>query len=281
MGGIVSSLQMPLHGRLQELLYQHEWFWDASETRTRGGLPFLFPVCGRLERGGEDGAYQCHGAYYHLPIHGFAMRMPWRVADTAAADALVIELSDTDATRAAYPFEFRLRLTWRISSGRLACTQEYDNTGAEPLPYYAGFHPYFTVPAPHAGKDAVQLSYSAQHKLVYNQRLTDVVGRVPAPRCPLSICAPDINESLLAVPDGSAARMAFGDGTLLEVSARGLDADGMFPFMQFYTMPEKAFFCMEPWMGLPNALNSMHGARWLAPGATERARFECRLVPPA
>lgn len=281
LGGIVSSLQLPRGDQLHELLYQQEWFWDPKASRTRGGIPFLFPICGRLERDGVEGAYLCNYTRYQLPIHGFAMRMPWHVLDDSAPDALSLEFTDTDETRAVYPFEFRLQLTWRISADRLVCTQEYLNTGDEPLPYYAGFHPYFLTPPPGAGKDAVQLTYTAQRRLLYNERLTDIAGTAAPPRAPIAITAPEINEALLTVPDGSAACLRFPDGYTLEVSARGLETAGLFPFMQFYTMPDKPFFCIEPWMSFPNAMNSMQGVRWLAPGARDRARLECRLLPPS
>ena len=36
------------------------------------------------------------------------------------------------------------------------------------------------------------------------------------------------------------------------------------------------FYCIEPWIGLPDAIHNGHGLRWLAPGKTEAASL--RLV---
>ncbi|MCX7847651.1 MAG: aldose epimerase [bacterium] len=277
LGGIVSSWQVEVAGQRRELLFRHEWFWDTATARVRGGIPFLFPICGRLERDGEQGTYLWNHTRYKLPIHGFALRMPWQVVEEGAQDTLTLALSDTEDTRAVYPFEFRVRLTWHIGPDRLVCTQVYENTGGEPLPYYAGFHPYFLTPETTEKKAHVYVRYTAQAKLAYNERYTDIIGSAPAPRCPISVCAGEINETLLAVPDGSAAQLLFPDGSVIEVSAHGLDSPHMFPYLQCYTMAEKPFFCIEPWMGFPNAMNTMYGVRWLAPRRCERARFECRF----
>ena len=47
-------------------------------------------------------------------------------------------------------------------------------------------------------------------------------------------------------------------------------------YLQFYTMADKPFFCIEPWMGHPNALNALTGAHWLAPGEVTHGVFEVR-----
>jgi galactose mutarotase-like enzyme len=35
--------------------------------------------------------------------------------------------------------------------------------------------------------------------------------------------------------------------------------------------PESDFYCIEPWLGLPNAIHHGEGLRWLVPGAKEIA----------
>jgi len=39
--------------------------------------------------------------------------------------------------------------------------------------------------------------------------------------------------------------------------------------------PDSDFYCIEPWLGLPNAIHHGEGLRHVAPGATEIA--VCRL----
>ncbi|MFH0878161.1 MAG: aldose epimerase [Lentisphaerota bacterium] len=266
-GGVGSSLV--LNGR--EWLYLHDFFWQKGPVeRIPGGWPFLFPTCGRLERGIKNGVYLYDGHVYHLPSHGFGPRIPWVVLPDHTASALTLELTDTEETRKAYPFLFRVRLTYRIEDNGLVCEQSYTNTGSRPMPYYAGFHPYFLTPPARQGKEKVMLDYRPVRRLVYNESLTDVVGEGPMPDLPVPITTPDINEILSMVDENKETRLIYPDGAELHMKAEGAQNKDLFPYIQLYTMPDKPFFCVEPWMGFPNALNTVSGAHWLAPGAEDK-----------
>ena len=58
-----------------EFLYRDQENLDSSE-RPRCGIPFLFPIFGRL----KDGVYTWDGQEYAMAIHGFGHTSPWRVA---------------------------------------------------------------------------------------------------------------------------------------------------------------------------------------------------------
>ena len=54
LGGIVSSLRLAESGGApREILYRHPWFWSRETDELRGGIPPLFPICGRLLRDGD------------------------------------------------------------------------------------------------------------------------------------------------------------------------------------------------------------------------------------
>jgi len=276
LGGIVSSFVAPVKGVPRETLFLHDWFWDRGAKRTRGGIPFIFPICGRLERDGAQDTYLYRGRRYTMPPHGFASRMPWRVTDHRRTDELTLEFKDTPATRAMYPFSFRLELRYRITPGRLECAQTYANTGGESMPFYAGFHPYFLTP-PGPGKRKTRVTFRAVRAFKYNEPLTDIVDTKPVPRTPRPIMSPALHELLTEAALPATATLHFPDGHSLATSARGVESPGMFGYLQFYTMPDKPFFCIEPWMGFPNALNTVAGAQWLAPGATLHGMFSCAV----
>ena len=173
-GGTGSSLIV----RGRELLFLHDYFQDRQTERIPGGWPFLFPICGRLERGGEAGRYLLDGRTYRLPSHGFGPRMPWQVIESERADTLVMKLAYSEETLVAYPFRFEVTLAYRVEDGVLVCEQAYRNCGGVPMPYYAGFHPYFLTPEPGAGKESVVLDFSPTGAFRYNERFTDLVGPV-------------------------------------------------------------------------------------------------------
>ena len=269
-GGVGSSLV--IKGR--ELLYRHEFFWQQEPVeRIPGGWPFLFPTCGRLERGGTPGVYLYDGRLYQLPSHGFGPRLPWKVMEASEPNELTLMLQHTAETFENYPFEFEVRLRYRMENDALVCEQFYRNNGSRTMPYYAGFHPYFLTPGAAQGKEQVTLDYRPTRRLVYNQTLTDLVGEGDLPRLPVSVCEPTINEILTLVGEDKETRLVMPDGLTVHMAAEGVNDPDLFPYIQLYTIPEKPFFCVEPWMGFPNALNTLLGARLLAPGAEDKGKL--------
>ncbi len=276
LGAIGSSLILPGPDGPRETLFQHEYFWDPDASLTRGGLPFLFPVCGRLERGGKEEAYLYESRWYSMKIHGFAHRLPWKVIAADDPAGLVLELSSNERTREQYPFAFTVRLSLRVEPGRLLCEQTYENHGERSLPYYAGFHPYFLTPPPDGGKSDVRIELAPERVLAYNASLTDIAGvKSTQPTFPAAVTDPRINEQLLRMGVDKNVNLRFPDGFAIRVRAEGESDPDMFPYVQLYTMDDKPFFCVEPWMGVPNALNTVTGVRWLASGHTETG---CLLI---
>ena len=278
-GGIGSSLTLPFRGAAREMLFQHDFFWNEKYSRTRGGWPFLFPICGRLRRDGIEGAYLYNDRRYILTSHGFSLRKPWRMEDASAPDALVMSLASDDETRQAYPFDFEVRLRYHVRPGALEAALEVTNTGSEPMPYYAGFHPYFLTPPAGGGKQEVRIAIASPRQWLYNADLTDITGPGFAAPFPCSIQAPAVNETLNEVADDHVTRMIYPDGFTMGALVTRASATRLFPFVQLYTIPERPFFCIEPWMGHPNALNSLTGFRWLAPGMRDHAVFIVRAAP--
>jgi galactose mutarotase-like enzyme len=200
------------------------------------------------------------------------MREPWQVVK-ADDVSLTVRLVDSGPSRTAFPFPFRLTLTFRFDAGAFAIDQAYENTGTRTMPYYAGFHPFFATPEPAQGKEATQLDYKPVCHWVYNDTLTDVCRTAAPPAMPRSVADPAINEMLTRVETDREVRLRHPDGWVIHTRADGIEDAGMFPFVQLYTMPDRPFFCVEPWMGFPNALNTASGARWLAPGQSEHGRL--------
>ena len=265
LGGVVSSLQLPgPDGRPRECLYRHAWFWDPGTDATRGGSPVLFPVCGRLLKDGQPGRYETGGRPYVLPLHGFAMRLPWEVRDDSRPDALELRLADTAETQAMYPFSFELTLRHAVSDEGYVCRLTVANTGDRPMPYYAGFHPYFLTPPPGAGKEHTLFGAQPVTRWLYNPGKTEITGPAPAPAFPLPVDRVDVNELLLELGARRETRLRFPDGFELRQ-----DASARLRYRQFYTLPEEPFFCDEAWMAPPGSLNRPGAARELPPGQAD------------
>ena len=95
-----------------ERLYLSDRAVYAPGQAVRGGVPVVFPQ---------------FAAMGPLAKHGFARTLPWTLksVDTTPTDALaVLQLRSGDATRAAWPFEFALELSLRVSAQRLDMAYE-------------------------------------------------------------------------------------------------------------------------------------------------------------
>jgi glucose-6-phosphate 1-epimerase len=101
----------------------------------RGGIPVIFPWFG------DDPLKAGRAA------HGFARRLPWRVVSQelrAASTKVVLELVDSDATRALWPHRFALRLEAALGAElELALTVE--NRDSAPFQFEEALHSYFQV----------------------------------------------------------------------------------------------------------------------------------------
>lgn len=276
-GGALSSIIMPGISGPRELLFQHDYFWDNEIDDLPGGLPLAFPVFARLERQGQRGAYLYEGNLYHLPIHGFAWQEAWEAAVTDT-HRLVLTLSDNARTRKQYPFSFRIELCYELHRAELICHQTYTNLSDKPMPYSAGFHPYFLTPAFTHGKEAVQLDFAPERCFTYNDQFTDLVGDKPVFALPTAITRPEVNEQLTRVGHDKEIRLTYPDGDRIHLCAEGIEDENLFPFVQLYTIPDKPFFCAEPIMAPPNAMNTVSGMRWLQPGQSERGLLRLWLA---
>lgn len=97
----------------------------------RGGVPIVFPWFG------PDPEHRGR------PAHGFARRMPWRVC-RADADEAVLELVDSEETRALWPHRFRIEYRASLSD-ELELEICVENRGEAPFPFESALHTYFRV----------------------------------------------------------------------------------------------------------------------------------------
>lgn len=260
LGGMGTSLMLPFQNTPRELLYLPEHFWDLEDKTWQGGWPYCFPICGRL-------------ACKTMPLHGFGPYMPWDVL-AVSADEVTIQLTETPETLKVYPYKFVVKLTYKISSGVLTCQQSVTNHSALPMPYYAGFHPYFLTPL--AQKAQITVDFDPTGRKQYNEALTDIIGNLPKLDLPQSVSNPGLNEQLSTVADNKTA-LNFPDGLKINMQVAGLERSDQFNFVQMYTQTDKPFFCIEPWMNFPNALNHKSELTYLESKKTENAHLNINV----
>ena len=283
LGGLLVSLRMPDKNspdKARELLYMPDDFDWEKPSKISGGFPLCFPICGRLTRSGEDGVYVFDGKRYTLGIHGFAHLFPWEVL-YAGKSNIGMRLSHNEETLKNYPFEFELQLHFEVRNGELSCQHRYMNVGeSQVMPYYAGFHPYFLIDPSRYKKDQVFLCANVSGEFFYNKALNDVVSSNEEKMtlsAPLS--SPGLNERLFYFNQEAGFELHFPDRTIIGMDIEDIEEDeaSSLPFMQLYHQPEKPFFCVEPWMSHPNAMNTQFATHVLFPGEIEDASFRISM----
>ncbi|NET72419.1 MAG: aldose epimerase, partial [Sphaerospermopsis sp. SIO1G2] len=136
-GGIITRWRV----KGEEVLYLDTERFTNPELSVRGGVPILFPICGNL----PDNTYTYNGQQYTLKQHGFGRNLPWQVTTqtTEGKASLTVTLKSDEVTKSVYPFDFLLTFTYSLQGNSLVIDQVYQNLSAVPMPFSAGFHPYF------------------------------------------------------------------------------------------------------------------------------------------
>lgn len=260
---------------LQSLrLRGRDLLWDGGSLWPRQA-PLLFPVVGRL----WDDALRSAGARHPMPRHGFARDRDF-TGQARSATACAARLTQDEASLAAYPFPFALRVAYALAPGALRMDLSLHNPGGAPLPASLGLHPAFRWPlVPGAPKAAHRLVFDAEEPGAVH-RLTPEGWLDPAPRpTPIQGRTLPLAEQLFAgdalvflAPCSRALRFEVEGGPALRLRWEG------FPHLGIWAKPDPgpAFLCLEPWEGHADPagwtgdFTDKPGSFRLAPGATRR-----------
>lgn len=207
--------------------------------------------------------------------HGIARDRDFACAH-ADGHSVTFELSSDERTRAAFPFDFLLRMTYAIEGvSTLRQTFEVVNTGEVELPFTLGGHPAFNVPLC-AGErfEDYELCFlrrwTAASPTMVEGGLWDFSRRIPvladADRLPLSHRLFDVDTLLLEGVPGSAVELVGPQGHGVRVGFEG------FPYLGVWSAAADApFVAVEPWHGCSTALDE--------PDCFEAKRAVMRLAP--
>jgi galactose mutarotase-like enzyme len=259
-----------------------ELMTDADPAFWTGRAPILFPVIGVT----NGSVIRLDGREYPMAKHGFARRSLFEVAKAEAAEAR-FALEDSEETRAAYPFAFRLEIGFRLDAATLHIEADVINKGDAAMPAQFGFHPAFAWPLPF-GEDR------ADHRIVFDQAETGRLRKI----APDGLIAADTRDTPLA--DGRELRLRdalFDDDALVwdpvgsqavtYGAATGPQLRVAFPDtprLGVWTKPGAHFVCIEPWHGIADPegftgdFRDKPGVFEVAPRETKRIAMSVTLA---
>jgi galactose mutarotase-like enzyme len=247
-----------------------ERLWQADPAWPRHA-PNLFPIVGKL----ADDTLIHGGRAYRMTQHGFARDRDFAWEATGPTSCRLV-LTDDEATRALYPFAFRLTIGYALARDRLDISYVVENPGTGTLPASIGAHPAFRWPlAPNIPKTAHRLEFEADEPAPV-RRLTDGLLVPAAHPTPIAGRALALDESLFAAdalildnPASQSVTFRAEAGPAIELSWRGFRELGL------WMKPGADFLCIEPWHGMaspagwqgefaekPGLIQIKRGRRW-------------------
>ena len=271
----------PKHG-IVEALHFSQAMVDRYPREMYAGIPVLFPLVSNNRAGNKEHHYEWKSRLFEMPQHGFARRSKWSVREQTAT-ALTMELTETETTRADYPFAFRFCLTFRLNQGRLHWEQVIENRSDESLPFSTGFHPYFAVPlTAKSQRQACFVEIPEAKRLMAVGRFERFTAE-PFVAQNWSVDK-DVAGTMFLTDLKKQELILIDPVSELEVVFNFEDA----PRHRFVAIWSKStsvpFYCLEPWTALPNSFSRQskdHELVLLEPQKTFRAAMWMELRPMA
>jgi len=300
-GGGLGSLQVRHEGRWHELLYHALNYAGPPPAGWPGRAPLLWPAVGcnytqdQIAKAGATGraprscAYLVDGRRRPVPVHGFAMRVPWTLDGHGAHETsawTTCRLVDSPLSRKSYPFSFRLAATYVLTRNRLTVRYELeagDNDG--PMPFSIGNHIGLCLPFTGKGSFADCTVRTPGRRRLLLDSLVLLSGKSEPARFgkPVPMRDRPYDDNVVSGYTRRSAWAEVRDPSSFAVrvsqrevprGGRRLSKDGDLLFV-LYGDPAERFLCPEPWLGRPNSLNNGVGLLRLAP--RKRFAWEMRL----
>lgn len=223
--------------------------WTPNQTHWNRTAPNLFPIVGRL----KNDEYHYNHQTFKMLQHGFARNLEFEVSKSTETSVSLI-LKNNEATFEQYPFEYQLEISFILNDFSLDIHYEVLNHSNVEMPFSIGAHPAFAI---HKSLDSYKLifdqPFTADRFLIdqglYNGQSEKVLE----------------NDNELHLNDQLIENDAivFKNPPFYGVSLSDLEGNKLvtvsssdFHYWGFWSKPGAPFFCIEPWAGLADSVNS-------------------------
>lgn len=234
-GGIVTGFEVDNN----EIFYMDNLTLNDSKKNVRGGNPVLFPICGGL----ENGSYNHEGKSYNMGNHGLVRNFPWQVTDIKEEECaeIILSIKSNEEMKKKYPFDFEVIFKYSLKGNTLSIKQEYINKGPNQMPMYAGFHPYFNI----SDKNSLEYGIDAETFMdADSKNIEKYQGNI-------ELKGEDVCKIILDAKGNSV--YLYDRNFKRKIS---MEYSSEFKYIVLWTVEGKDFLCLEPWMALPNAMNT-------------------------
>lgn len=266
-------------GTLRDVLYWPELESLDGFAKVRGGNPVLFPFAGRCFDGGELQYWTGpDGVRRPMPMHGLARQGQFRLvrADAGGFSALFVPGPDA---KDSYPFDYEFTVDYRFEALGFYVEFALRNLGRTPLPWSAGHHFYFTVPWTEGLSRDNYTVRIPSHRIAKQDAATGKLVDQPHLTAEAKLSNPALLDTIhlnLAGNSAVVTEQGSGNKLTLRIGTAKTPPAGT-AVLTWTEKPESPFFCVEPWMGPPNAPGNKLGMHLVDPGQTQRFLVEVSL----
>lgn len=255
------------------------WLWHGDASYWTGRSPILFPMVGKA----PNDTVTIERERYQMSQHGFARRSNFTLV-VEESDRCIYRLEASEASRALYPFDFRLDVEHRVHGRSVSVTAEVTNRDHRPMPFGIGFHPAFAWPLPGAAGQPHRIALDNQSDPALHRLSGGLVvpEQLPSPfdNGLLTLDHSLFRDDAMIFPQGAGAGLRYGPetGPALRFSWENL------PNFAIWSKPGAGFVCLEPWRGTAaevggsDDLSERPYAETLGRGALGRYRFTAEVI---
>jgi galactose mutarotase-like enzyme len=262
-----------------------ERIWTADPAVWNRHAPILFPFVGKV----AQGMYRYGGRSYPMKTQpGLARDMDFFCTHASPASVTHM-LTASEATRAIYPFDFRLTVCHRLDPEdprQLHIEWTIENRGGADMLYSIGGHPGFLLPSDW-GKHDCFLGFPGKETLDYFSVNPANGLALPSVTHRLSL-----TDGLTPFADTIYNTWIFGGQGIDAVQIAGPDRAPFvtlrceeFPLLAVWAKAEAPFICLEPWYGrtdddgFTGTLAEKPGVEVLAPCGQRRIAYSICFHP--
>jgi galactose mutarotase-like enzyme len=239
LGAEIQQLKHATHGNV---------LWQKNDQIWNRFAPILFPIVGRL----INDQYTLNDQSYTMRQHGFARDQVFQVIEHSE-DSITLRLTDNEQTLAQYPFRFELLVKYTLYQDKLEIEHRVTNLDVKELYYSLGGHPGFHI----EGKFSAYYldfgsDYAVQQHLITGNYYNGKTKEIQLSR-KFELSDDLFTSDAIVIKQPPFQSIGFGKingPKLLSLHCDTWTAVGL------WTKPGAPFFCIEPWWGWADALDS-------------------------
>lgn len=225
-----------------------EYLWQGDATYWTGRSPVLFPNVGAV----KDNKMTVDGKVYPLGNHGFPRKMAFELIEKNDS-SLTYSFTANDETKAMYPFNFELLLTYSLEASCVTIDYKVKNLDTKEMYFQLGTHPGFNCPmqeglefddyylAFNKEETANRLFFDDANLLITNKEEAGLSGNTMALKHDLFYEGAAIFRNLNS---NEVTLKSDKNDRFVKLSYN------KFPYLGVWQKPDAPYICIEPWHGI-------------------------------